>query len=177
MYYTKRCKEGDDRLEATRDEDTAHLAWFEVQVKGVELRDDKTILLLEKCGNQGEYVCEFAEMRDWLEKHNSNYCINKLAKVFVYAQISLLTIIQMKTFKQSMIVEEKIYPQDWSASSAPVIYRSHAPFRGRESGGIQKCPNCGANSETIIVRTGTRVYHKCMRCCALMETVGGAPFS
>jgi hypothetical protein len=67
-------------------------------------------------------------------------------------------------------------PEDYHSSGTLITYRQHAPFRGRESGGLQKCPNCGADAETLIVRSQTRVYHKCRECCALIETADGSPF-
>jgi hypothetical protein len=170
-------KKGESGLETTRDNDGTHLIWFEVQVKGVELRGDETILLLEKCGDQAQYVCKSPIMLSWLKKHNSSCYIGKLAKSFIYARIGISSIIQMKIFEQSIVTEETIPPQDWDAYGTPTTFRSHAPFRERESGGMQKCPNCGADTETSIVRTGVRIYHKCLKCCALMETVGGRPFS
>ena len=170
-------KKGESSLEITRDNDGTDLVWFEVQVKGVELKGDETILLLEKCGNQAKYVCKFPAMLSWLKKHNSSYCIKKLATRFIYAKIGSSIIIQMKTFEPTFVTEETIPPQDWDAYGTPTTYRSHAPFRERESGGTQKCPNCGTDTETIIVRSGVRIYHKCRKCCALMETVGGRPFS
>jgi len=177
MHHTEECKEGGDSLEVARSEDTAHLAWFEVQVKGVELENNETVLLLERCGYRAKLICKFPGMIKFLQDHDVDYCIDTLAKRFVYAQISSSIIIEMKTFKQPPVTEETILPQDWSASNTPTTFRVHAPFRGRESGGMRKCPNCGADTETIIVRTRTRCYHKCMKCCVLMETVGGKLFS
>lgn len=164
-------------METTRDNDSTNSVWFEVQVKGVELKGDQTILLLEKCHNQDKYPCAFPAMLEWLKKRDNLHCIQKLATRFVYAKIDNSTIVEMKTYGQSVFTEERIAPQDWNSYGTPTVYRSHAPSRGRESGGMQKCPNCGADTETIIVRSGMRIYHKCLKCCALMETAGGRPFT
>lgn len=141
-----------------------------------ERSGNDVLLLLEKCGDRSKYVCEFPNMLNWLEKHDIPYCIDMLSKRFVYAQIAGSIITKMKTFKQPPVTVLEMIPEDYHSSGTLITYRQHAPFRGRESGGLQKCPNCGADAETLIVRSQTRVYHKCRECCALIETADGSPF-
>lgn len=144
--------------------------WYEISVLAIRWEGNDLWLEIARGRLHEQLRSCFPLFHTWVtNKPSLDSCVDALKELFVYASLEGHGIAEMKTFAPSQRSGAIVsMPDYWSSRKAS--WSVGAPKRGTERGGWQKCPVCGKDSETEIVRTSRRIFHKCCECGVLIET-------